>query len=137
MHLQKSNMKRLTDFRIYILDGKKKLGFKLENFYFAGINFIFLKRGAEDDDLRVRAVKMYQTFRKRPGDINRYFMNSHKSPDSVNSKRHEILNDLAGKYKSKGIFEGLNTTRNKYSLFKIEKNFLFTHFFIDHPNSNK
>jgi hypothetical protein len=58
-------------------------------------------------------------------------MDGHNQPSVINNDRSKILNSSKSKYDSKGIVEGLKTT--KYTIKKLIKCSLYTHFIIDHP----
>lgn len=85
--------------------------------------------GAEDDDLRLRTEQIYKNYIRRPGHINKYFMDGHKAQDA-NKERGNVLNASAKKYNKLGINEGLNTVR--YTIKRLTKTNLYTHFLVNH-----
>ena len=79
-----------------------------------------------------RTEKIIGKYRKRPAQINRYYMNSHKK-QKVNANRNKIFDDSKRNYRIIGITEGLNTL--EYSLNEKRIKPLYTHLVIDHPSS--
>jgi hypothetical protein len=80
----------------------------------------------------IRTEKIIGKYRKRPADVNRYYMDSHKK-QQVNSNRNKIFDDSKKNYRKIGVKEGLNTL--KYSVNEIRIKLLYTQLIVDHPTS--
>lgn len=97
-----------------------------------GFSNLYFDWGAEDDDLRSRTEAVFKSFKKRPADINRYFMGGHVH-QKINKDRKKMLIEAEKKIFNKEIDEGLSTV--KYEVKRIVKNMLYTLYVVDHPNS--